>query len=155
MAGVTLKFELWPRKSIGHLFNANTIFVDHFAAICEFKLLQPRNITLAFDVWPWPFVWTSLLFMVITWWYDERTIVKQGWRTNRQADGRTDGTVHRAAWSQPKYIQAKAVVLWIGIRQNYFDDKMCSVDTIRTLVQIHIWTYIYIYIILKLWCRFA
>ena len=35
---VTLKFDGWPWKTIGHLFQATSNFVLHFIAICEFKL---------------------------------------------------------------------------------------------------------------------
>ena len=42
---VTLKFDVWPSKTIGHLFYATSTFVYHFVAIGEFKLeLQSRNI---------------------------------------------------------------------------------------------------------------
>ena len=41
---VTLKFEGWPSKTIGHLFYATSSFVHHFVAIDEFKLeLQSGN----------------------------------------------------------------------------------------------------------------
>ena len=41
---VTLKFEGWPSKTIGHLFYATSSFVQHFVAIDEFKLeLQSGN----------------------------------------------------------------------------------------------------------------
>ena len=41
---VTLKFDGWPRKTIGHLFYTMLSFVPHFKAIGEFKLeLQSRN----------------------------------------------------------------------------------------------------------------
>ena len=35
---VTLKFDGWPWKTIGHLFYATSSFVNHFKAIGEFKL---------------------------------------------------------------------------------------------------------------------
>ena len=35
---VTLKFDAWPWKTIGHLFNAASSFVHHFVAIGELKL---------------------------------------------------------------------------------------------------------------------
>ena len=119
---VTLKFDGWPSKTIGHLFYATSSFVQHSVAIGEFKLqLQSGNaqsgskstffvpcdleiwrmtlknnrapllsiiklyasfhhhmwiqtgvtvrkrlswvvisVTLIFDLWPWPFAWTSL-----------------------------------------------------------------------------------------------
>ena len=63
---VTLKFDGWPWKTIGHLFYTTSSFVHHFKSIGEFKLeLQSRNaqfgvkignilsrVTLKFDGWP-------------------------------------------------------------------------------------------------------
>ena len=41
---VTLRFDRWPWKTIGHLFNVTSSFVHHFVAIGEFKLeLQSGN----------------------------------------------------------------------------------------------------------------
>ena len=63
------------------------------------------SVTLTFDLWPWPFAWTSLLTMVITpenfmmirWWeHGEKGV------TDRQTDRRTENTICRAAWSQLK-----------------------------------------------------
>ena len=64
---MTLKFNGWPRKIIGHLFYTTSSFLHHFKSIGEFKLeLQSGNaqfgsksmihfscVTLKFDVWPW------------------------------------------------------------------------------------------------------
>ena len=62
---VTLKFDWWPWKTIGHLFYTTLSFVHHFKAIGEFKFeLQSGNfqvkignilccVTLKFDGWPW------------------------------------------------------------------------------------------------------
>ena len=64
---MTLKFDGWPWKTIGHLYYATSSFMPHFVAIGEFKLeLQSGNaqfgskstiffsrVTLQFDVWPW------------------------------------------------------------------------------------------------------
>ena len=75
------------------------------------------SVTLTFDLWPWPFAWTSLLTMVITpenfmmirWWeHGEKGVTdrRTDRQTDRQTDGRTDGrtenTICRAAWSQLK-----------------------------------------------------
>ena len=38
LSSVTLKFDRWPWKTIGHLFYAKLSFVHHFKAISEFKL---------------------------------------------------------------------------------------------------------------------
>ena len=63
------------------------------------------SVTLTFDLWPWPFTWTSLLSMVITpencmtiWWWEhgEKGV------TDRRTDKRTDWTSHIAASSQLK-----------------------------------------------------
>ena len=35
---VTLQFDVWPWKTIGHLFYATSSFVHHFVAIGDFKL---------------------------------------------------------------------------------------------------------------------
>ena len=59
LSRVTLKFNGWPWKTIGHLFYSNTSFVHHFVAIGEFKLelqsgnAQSRsNSTIFRAVWP-------------------------------------------------------------------------------------------------------
>ena len=65
---VTLKFDGWHWKTIGHLFYAASSFMHHNIAIDEFKLtkvtVRKRSIrvkigdflsrvTLVFDEWPW------------------------------------------------------------------------------------------------------
>ena len=57
---VTLKFDGWPSKTIGHLFYATSSFVHHFVAIGELKReLQSGNakfgskLTIFLAVWPW------------------------------------------------------------------------------------------------------
>ena len=63
---VTLKFDGWPWKTIGHLFYTTSSFVHHLKAICEFKLELVRRhsirvkigdflsyVNLKFDGWPW------------------------------------------------------------------------------------------------------
>ena len=160
----TIFRAVWPwnltddlDKTIGQLFNATSSFVHHFLAIVEFKLelqsgnaqsgsnsrfLEPcdleiwrmtlknnrapllccfqlcawfhchmwiqtgvrvrkrlswvlTSVTLTFDLWPWPFAWTSLLtivitpenFMMIQWWeHGEKGVTDR--RTDRQTDGR-------------------------------------------------------------------
>ena len=60
LSRVTLKFDVWPWKTIGHLFYATSSFVHHFVAIGDFKLeLQSgnaqfgSNLTIFRAVWPW------------------------------------------------------------------------------------------------------
>ena len=59
LSRVTLKFDGWPWKTIGHLFYATLSFVRHFKPIGEFKLkLQSANAqfgsksTIFLAVWP-------------------------------------------------------------------------------------------------------
>ena len=59
LSRVTLKFDGWPWKTIGHLFFAVSSFVQHFIAIGEFKLeLQSGNAqfgsksSIFLAVWP-------------------------------------------------------------------------------------------------------
>ena len=67
------------------------------------------SVTLTFDLWPWPFAWTSLLTMVITpenfmmirWWEHGEKGVTDG-QTDGRTDRQTEKTIHRAAWSQLK-----------------------------------------------------
>ena len=57
---VTLKFDVWPWKTIGHLFYSTSSFVHHFVAIGVFKLeLQSGNAQFGSNspifraAWPW------------------------------------------------------------------------------------------------------
>ena len=44
LSRVTLQFDIWPWKTIEHLFYATSSFVHHFVAIGEFKMeLQSGN----------------------------------------------------------------------------------------------------------------
>ena len=73
------------------------------------------SVTLTFDLWPWPFAWTSLLslvinpenFRMIPWWEHGEKGVTDGrtdGRTDRRTDRQTDWTSHIAAWSQLKIL---------------------------------------------------
>ena len=60
LSHVTLKFDGWPWKTIGHLSFAVSSFVQHFIAIGEFKLELlsgnaqfGSNSTIFRAVWPW------------------------------------------------------------------------------------------------------
>ena len=74
------------------------------------------SVTLTFDLWPWPFAWTSLLTMVITlenfmmirWWEHGEKVVTDGlnqsysclvaakkvWQTDGRTDRQTNGLNH-------------------------------------------------------------
>ena len=106
---VTLKFDGWSWKTIGHLFYTSSSVMHHFIAIWEFKLelwsgntqiraqIVLTSVTLTFDLWPWSFASTSLLSKVINfqnfimiWWWEHS--VKGV--TDRQIDRWTDGLNH-------------------------------------------------------------
>ena len=59
LSRMTLKFDEWPWKTIGHLFYATSSFMHHFVAIGELKLeLQSGNAQFGSKsifraVWPW------------------------------------------------------------------------------------------------------
>ena len=60
LSRVSLKYDGWPWKTIGHLFYASSSFVHHFKAIGQFKLeLQSGNaqfgskLAIFCLVWPW------------------------------------------------------------------------------------------------------
>ena len=73
LSHVTLKFDGWPWKTIGHLFYVNVAssFWYHLIAISEFKLKFTvwkhsiwvkigdflSRVTLKFDGWPWKTIW--------------------------------------------------------------------------------------------------
>ena len=63
------------------------------------------SVTLTFDLWPWPFAWTSRLSMVIS--PENFRMIRwqehcQKGVTDGQTDGQTQISVLRAAWSQLK-----------------------------------------------------
>ena len=84
------------------------------------------SVTLTFDLWPWPFAWTSLLTMVITpqnfmmirWWEHGEKGVTDG-RTDRW----TDWTSHIAAWSQLKTFTSEQCMC-ISKQADYFLKKL-------------------------------
>ena len=60
LSRVTLEFDGWPWKTLGHLFYTTSSFVHHFKAMGEFKLmLQSGNAqfgsksAIFCPVWPW------------------------------------------------------------------------------------------------------
>ena len=67
-------------------------------------------VTLTVDLpRPWPFAWTLLWSVVISpenlmiiWWWEHSQKGVTDRRKDRQTDGQTENTIHRAAWSQVK-----------------------------------------------------
>ena len=96
------------------------------------------SVTLTFDLWPWPFAWTSLLslaitpenFMMIRWWEHSQKGVTDG-RTDGRTDRRTGWTIHRAAWSQLKIYIPVEISLKFVLKG--------PINNIPALVQIMAW----------------
>ena len=73
---VTLKFDGWPWKTINRApllccFQLCARFHCHMWIQTGVRVRKRlswvlTSVTLTFDLWPWPFAWTSLLTMVIT-----------------------------------------------------------------------------------------
>ena len=94
---VTLKFDGWPWKTIGHLFYAVSSCVHDFIAICEFKLeLESWNGWVGcWPLWPWPLTLTFCTDITFdygnnSWKFHDDTMMKKVWQT----DGRTYGQYH-------------------------------------------------------------
>ena len=63
VARIALKLDGWSWKTTGHLLYATSRFVNHFIAICKYKLELPygnaqsgAKLFLRLSPWPWPFV---------------------------------------------------------------------------------------------------
>ena len=66
-SSMTLQFDVWPWKTIGHLFYATSSLVHHFVAIGDFKLeKQSRNVPLGSKSMIFRAVW-HLQFYVWLW----------------------------------------------------------------------------------------
>ena len=107
------------------------------------------SVTLTFDLWPWPFAWTSLLAMVITpencmmirWWeHGEKGVTDR--QTDGRTDGRTDGTSHIAAWSQLKILtfDFHTVHLNKKIMDPHGDIKCLPSTSIPSILMARSWT---------------
>ena len=116
------------------------------------------SVTLTFDLWPWPFAWTSLLslvitpenFMMIRWWEhiqkgetDGRTDGRTDRRTDGRTDGQTDWTIQRAAWSQLK-IKSYDIIYHHHVSRSYVALTVTSIgltqntrDQQKTIANLH------------------
>ena len=85
------------------------------------------SVTLTFDLWPWPFTWTSLLslvitpdnFMMIWWWEHSQKGVTDG-QTDGRTDRRTDGKYH----SLSCLVAAKKILKWFCVADATFSHHM-------------------------------
>ena len=74
------------------------------------------SVTLTFDLWPWPFAWTSLLTMVVT--PENFTMMGTWWkRCDRRTDRQTDGLNQSysclvAAKNEPRNARIYRLMKW-------------------------------------------
>ena len=116
---MTLKNNRAPLLSIIKLYASfhHHMWIQPGVTVRKWLSWVLTSVTLTFDLWPWPFAWTSLLslvitpenFMMIRWWEHSQKGVTDRDRqtdgqTDRQTDRQTENTIHRAAWSQLKTI---------------------------------------------------
>ena len=91
------------------------------------------SVTLTFDLWPWPFAWTSLLTMVINF----ENFMMIGWWEHGEkgvTDGQTDGRMDGLNQSYSCLVAAKNVatlhswchILCISIRNEAMVMSLCS-----------------------------
>ena len=103
------------------------------------------SVTLTFDLWPWPFAWTSLLSLVITpenfmiiWWWEhgEKGV------TDRRTDGRTDGQTDGLNQSYSCLVAAKNKLYHHGYWFNSLAQGRycCNFKSVLLVVCIHIWS---------------
>ena len=114
---MTLKNNRAPLLSIIKLYASfhHRMWIQTRVTVRKWLSWVLTSVTLTFNLWPWPFAWTSLLslvitpenFMMIWWWEHGEKGVTDGqtdrW-TDGQTDGRTDWTSDIAAWSQLKIL---------------------------------------------------
>ena len=104
--------------------------IKHFASFHHHKWIQTgvtvrkqiswvvTSVTLTFDLWPWPFAWTSLLSLVIT--HENFMMIRWGKGvTDRRTDGRTDRRTEPfiellgRSWKWPQDDQNAKISDWI------------------------------------------
>ena len=130
---MTLKKNRSPLLSNTKLFASfhHHMWIQTGVTVRKQLSLVLTSVTLTFDLWPWLFAWTSRLSMVITpeisWWYDDRNIVKRV----SQTDGRTGRCSPRAAWSQLKILRPKQNVCSYGdiIKCIYLKERWFHLDS--------------------------
>ena len=146
---VTLKFEGWPWKTIGHLYspkehqalsiNPSSYVDSNWSYSPETAKLGYDLVSLTFDLWPWPFAWTSLLSLVTT---PENLIMirsrkhSQKGVTDRQTDRPMDWNIHIAAWSQLKNRHEgdhSRVKIWRAVRKQWILTTLLIVKFVSIL----------------------
>ena len=89
---MTLKNNRAPLLSIIKLYASfhHHMWIQTGVTVQKQLSLVLTSVTLTFDLWPWPFAWKSLLWLVIT---PENFMMIRWWEHGEKGvtDGRTDG----------------------------------------------------------------
>ena len=90
-------------------------------------------VTLTFDLWPWPFAWTSLLSLVIT---PENFMMIRWWEHGEKGvtDGQTDRQTNRLNQSYSCLVAAKKrnkMKVWVTGKKETEENK-CQCGYLRT-----------------------
>ena len=97
---MTLKNNRAPLLSIIKLYASfqHHMWIHTRVTVRKRLIWVLTSVTLTFDLWPWPFAWTSLLSLVITpesfmmiWWWEHGEKGVTDRRTDGQTDRQTDG----------------------------------------------------------------
>ena len=125
---MTLKNNRAPLLSIIKLyasFHHHHMWIQTGVTVRKQLSWVVTSVTLTFDLWLWPFAWTSLLSLVIT---PENFMMVRWWEHSQKGvtDGRTDWTIHRAAWSQLKsqviiLIPSWKTFTWLWLKKPKWD----------------------------------
>ena len=147
---MTLKFDGWHWKTIGHLSWAASIYMHHFIIICDSNSsYSPETVKLDcdlcyLDLCPLTLPFCMGLTLVIgnnsRKFHDDIMIGTLSKRCDRRTEGRADNrrtektNIHRAAWSQLKSADMCRSTLWYttqkckAIRQNRCLKQHCPKD---------------------------
>ena len=145
--GMTLKNNRAPLLSIikPYAWFHHHMWIQAGVTVRKWLSWVVTSVTLTFNLWPWPFAWTSLLSLVIT---PENFLMIQWWEhsqngvTDRQTDRRTENTIHRAAWSQLKL--GTHYVLYQPCESQMGHMKCCNMPKI-IFIWLHVLDFIYMY----------
>ena len=99
------------------------------------------SVTLTFDLWPWPFAWTSLWTMVITpdnfmmirWWEHGEKGVTDGW-TDRRTDGLNQSyscLVAAKNGNRPQTLAKFLLILMPLLGEDYGDSELMKSEYIN------------------------
>ena len=123
-ARVTLKFDGWPRKIIGHLFCITSSFVHHLKSLGEFKLellsgnaqfgsklaIFLSRVTLKFDGWPWKTI-GHLFHATLSLAHHFKAIGNSNWSYSPE-------TLNSGQNGEKKFVPCALEIWWMTLKNN-------------------------------------